>query len=66
MVISVEWSMDGTNFGVGDPADTMTALTAVSATVKTFEVKGPFFRTRWTISGGTPSLTFSITAYVTP
>jgi hypothetical protein len=66
MIISLEWSMDGTNFGVADSADAMTALTAVSAAVKAFEVKAPYYRVRWTISGGTPSLTFVVSAYVTP
>jgi hypothetical protein len=28
--------------------------------------QGPFFRVKWVITGGTPSLTFSVTAYVTP
>jgi hypothetical protein len=66
MGISVEWSMDGTTFAVSDPVDTMTPITATGAAVKTFELKAPWYRFRWTIAGGTPSLTFAISAYVTP
>lgn len=66
MVISVEWSMDGSIFAASDPADTMTAITAATNAVKTFELKAPWYRIRWTITGGTPSLTFAISAYVTP
>lgn len=64
-VISVEWSNDGTNFAQGDPADAMTALTAVGTKVKTFQVRAMYARVVWTISGGTPSETFDVTGVVT-
>lgn len=63
MTLSVEWSHDGTNFAVGDTADTFTALTAAANKVKQFDVKGEWFRLVWTITGTTPSFTFSATAY---
>jgi hypothetical protein len=65
MVISVEWSHDGVTFFKGDPADQMTAITAVGSAVKVFTVKAPQYRIVWTISGGTPSLTFQTHEYVT-
>lgn len=67
LTLSVQWSMDGVTFMTPDPAaDAFTAVTAVNALVRVFEMKAPFFRLFWVISGGTPSLTFDVTAYVTP
>lgn len=60
MVLSVEWSTDGTNFAAGDTADAFTAITTAVNRCKAFPVKGPFARLVWVITGGTPSLTFSI------
>ena len=60
LVLSVEWSNDGTNFAIADTADAMTAITTAVARVKSFPVKGLFMRLVWTITGGTPSLTFSV------
>lgn len=62
-VFTVEWSMDGTNFG---PANTPDAFTAVSATgnpTGLFAVKAPFFRLVWTITGTSPSFTFQAYKY---
>lgn len=62
MVLSVEWSNDGsTGWAPGDTADAFAAITTAVARVKTFVVKAPYYRCVWTISGGTPSLTFSVT-----
>lgn len=67
LVASVEWSMDGTVFGVTDPApDAFASVTATGALVHAFEVKAPFYRVRWTVGGTTPSFTFVVSAYVTP
>jgi len=63
---TVEWSMDGTNFGVGQPADSFTQITAATArVVKQFVAKAPFYRLVWTIGGTTPSFTFQATRYTT-
>lgn len=61
MTISVEWSDDsGTTFAQADPADAMTALTTTGTKAKIFQVKAPWFRVVWTITGTTPSFTFSV------
>jgi hypothetical protein len=65
LALSVEWSADGTTWAVPETADTFTAITAAVNRVKTFERKAPFYRVVWTITGTTPSFTFSITEYVT-
>lgn len=61
--LSVEWSMDGTNFAPGQPADTFTQITATGSAVKSFAIKAPFFRLVWAIGGTTPSFTFDATRY---
>jgi hypothetical protein len=66
MVLTVEWSHDGTNFAIAEPADTHgAAITGTGLRVKRYDVKGTFYRVVWTISGGTPSLTFTVTQYTT-
>ena len=65
MTLTVEWTNDGTTFASSDPVDTFTAITAVSAKVKTFAVRGSACRLTWTISGTTPSFTFDVSATVT-
>lgn len=65
MALSIEWSNDGTNWAVPETADTFTAITTTIQRVKTFERKALLYRIVWAITGGTPSLTFSITEYVT-
>ncbi len=63
---SVEWSNDGTNFAqVDTTADAFAALTAAGKKVKTFPVKGLYARLVWTISGTTPSFTFSASGVTT-
>lgn len=61
LVLSVEWSQDGTNFAPAETADAFTAVTATGAKVKTFTVKAKFYRVVWVITGTTPSLTFTVT-----
>lgn len=60
---SVEWAHDGVTFAAADPPDVFTALTTTGARVKTFAVRGEFFRIAYTITGTTPSFTFAATAY---
>ncbi len=61
MSVSVEWSMDGTNWAVGDPADAFTAaFTAAGARVRLFDVKAAAYRVVWAITGTTPSFTFTV------
>lgn len=63
MLCTIEWSNDGgTTWATADPADTFTAITTAVSTVKLFTVKALLFRVKYTISGGTPSLTTVITA----
>lgn len=59
MTVSVEWTHDGSTWFAADTADTFTAITAAKKTVKNFTVKGLGFRLVWTITGTTPSFTFS-------
>lgn len=63
LTLSVEWSMDGTTFAQGDPADALTAITAAGVKAKQFPRKAPFYRVVWTISGTTPSFTFDVTEW---
>ena len=66
MTLSVEWSQDGgATFAQADPADTFTAITAAATKAKSFTIKGSHYRLVWTISGTTPSFTFSARAFVT-
>lgn len=62
LVLSVEWSDDGTNFAVVDTtADAFASLSATTNVVKQFTRKGSVFRIRWTIGGSaSPSFTFSV------
>lgn len=61
MSVSVEWSADGASWAVADPADAFTAaFTAAAARVRLFDVKAPFVRIVWAITGTTPSFTFTI------
>lgn len=60
---SVQWSNDNINWAVADTADSFTAITATGNVVKDFTVKAKYFRVVYTISGTTPSFTFSVTAF---
>lgn len=62
MTVSVEWSHNGTTWATPETADAFTALTATASKVKTFDVKGKFLRVVWTITGTTPSFTFSVSS----
>lgn len=59
LVIGVQWSTDGSTWFDADPADVMTAVTAVGRKTKGFNVKGSWARITWTITGTTPSFTFA-------
>lgn len=62
--LSVEWSMDGTNFAPAQAADSFTQITTTDQRViKLFAVKAPFFRLVWTLGGTTPHYTFSASRY---
>ena len=64
MTVSVEWSNDNSTWYVADTPDTFTAITAVKKVVKEFAVKGQYARLVYTITGGSPSLTFSASALI--
>ena len=61
--VSVEWSYDGTNWAVGDTADTFAQLTAAAKKVKSFTSKARYARVRWTIGGTTPSFTLAVSSF---
>ena len=63
MTVSLQWSNDGAAWATGDPADSMTALTTAATVAKNFVSRGQFARASWTITGTTPSFTFSASAY---
>lgn len=65
MVVGLDWSLDGTTWFAADPADAFTAVTTTGAVAKSFSVKGKFARTKWTITGTTPSFTFTTDALST-
>jgi hypothetical protein len=56
----------GTTFATPDgTADAFTALTAAGVKVKQFALKAPHYRLVWTITGTTPSFTFSARTWAT-
>jgi hypothetical protein len=58
LVLQVQWSLDGVNFGTPDPAaDSFAAITAVGSVVKQLPVRAPYYRLAATITGTTPSFT---------
>jgi len=59
LVAGVEWSNDLVNWFTADPDDVMTAVTTTGAKTKTFTAKAIYCRAKWTITGTTPSLTFT-------
>lgn len=61
ITFEVQWSFDGgATFMSGPSADTITAITAVGSKAASFVPKGDAYRIKWTISGTTPSFTFSV------
>lgn len=63
MTLAVQWSDDGVNFAPVDTTpDTFAAITGVSNEMKQLQVKGPYMQVVWTITGTTPSFTFSVVA----
>lgn len=64
MTLTVEWSHNGTTWFPAATPDTLgAAITAATKRVHTVDVKGPFARVVWTITGTTPSFTFAVHAY---
>lgn len=64
MTLSVEWSPDGgTTWCAADTADSFTAITTTTNLVKRFAAKSNVYRIVWTITGTTPSFTFSVREY---
>lgn len=59
LTVNVEWTNNGTDWFIADPADSFTALTAAGKRTKVFTVKGTGARLNYTIGGTTPSFTFS-------
>lgn len=63
LTVEVQWSHDGTNFASAATPDTFTAVTAAGNVAKSFQVKGRFARLAYTVTGTTPSFTFSASGY---
>lgn len=64
MTVNVEWSNDNVSWFVADPVDAFSATTAAAKKVKSFTVKGQYARLNFTITGTTPSFTFSASALI--
>lgn len=63
MTLAVQWSVDGVNFApVDSTPDQFAAITTTGNELKQVVVKGPFMQLVWTITGTTPSFTFSVSA----
>lgn len=61
LALTLEWSLDGTTWATTDPTpDGFTAITATGTKIKRFPVLANFYRIVWTITGTTPSFTFSV------
>lgn len=66
LTLSVEWSPDGgTTWCTADTADAFTAITTTTKLARRFTAKSNTYRVVWTISGTTPSFTFSVHEYTT-
>lgn len=61
MTLSIQWSVDGTNFGNNDGStDAFAQVTGTGNVVKSIPVRAPYMQFTWTIGGTTPSFTFSV------
>lgn len=65
LVVSVEWSMDGSNWAPAETPDAFTQMTGTGLKAKVFQVKAPNYRIVWVVGGTTPSFTFTVTGYTT-
>lgn len=64
--LTVEWSMDGTNFVTPEVgADSFTQKTTTGQHLKQFTVLAQYYRIVWTIGGTTPSFTFTVSEEAT-
>lgn len=65
LTLSVEWSHDGTTWFPAATPDTLgAAITAVTKRVHVLDIKAPFCRVVWAITGTTPSFTFAVHAHL--
>jgi hypothetical protein len=61
LVLGVQWSDDGVNFGnVDAAADAFASVNATGNVVKNLPVRAPYMQITWTLGGTTPSFTFSV------
>ena len=63
MVLTVEWSFDGVNFGPGETAVAFAAITGAKTTTQRVPTQAPYYRLVWAITGTTPSFTFTANAW---
>lgn len=61
LTLSVQWSNDNVRWADADPADSFTALTAVSLVTKSFTAKGKYVRLKEVLTGTTPTATYTAT-----
>ena len=60
LTVSIQWSLDGINFGSNDAsADAFAAVTGTGNVYKTVSARGPYMQLSWTVSAG-GSFTFSV------
>jgi hypothetical protein len=56
--VTVEWSPDGTNFGPADSTpDALVQFTTAVTSSKSFDVKAPYYRLKYTIATGPVTFT---------
>jgi hypothetical protein len=60
VTIRVEYSLDGTNWGGGDPAQTMTAFAATGIAAKAFALQYPRFRVVANLAAGAAAFSLGI------
>ena len=60
VTIRVEYSLDGTNWGGGDPAQAMTAFAAVGIAAKAFALQYPRYRIVANLTAGSATLSLGI------
>jgi hypothetical protein len=61
LVLSIQWSVDGVNFGNNDgTADAFASVAAVGNVTKNIPVRAPYMQITWTIGGTSPSFTFAV------
>lgn len=61
--VSILWSADNVTFGPASPPDQMSAQTTTGEQTMQVNVKAPYFKIQYTVTGTTPSVTFTTTIW---